>query len=203
MAYGSSMTNEEALPTAGDLPEIDWGARGIETELGWALPAVLDGFIRSGTGAVADVPGGPRGYQVLVAITTEQPSSQLALAQRLGIDKTQMTYVVDALEQGGFVDRRPDPRDRRVRQVRPTEAGLVLVESARSALRATEGLLMRHLAPDEQLTLRRLLARVALGAADVPSSLPDQLAATDHPVAAPDRSRRVRDHAPTDRDPTP
>lgn len=191
------------LATGDEPPEIDWDARGIETELGWALPAVLDGFIRSATGAVADVPGGPRGYQVLVAVSTEEPVSQLALAQRLGIDKTQMTYVIDGLERGGFVERRPDPRDRRVRQIRPSEAGLALLDNARSALRATEEFLMRDLTPDEQTTLRHLLARVALGAADVPSHLPDQPAASGHPVAAPERSRRARSPHPTNRDLTP
>jgi DNA-binding MarR family transcriptional regulator len=172
------------------LPEIDWGAGGIETELGWALPVTYQGFARSATGAVADVPGGPRGYQVLVAITTEAPSSQLALAHRLGIDKTQMTYVVDALETGGFVERRPDPNDRRIRQVHPTDAGRSLLASASVALRDVEGVLMRHLSPDEQTQLRRLLARVALGAGDVESCVVDTRATTEHPLAAPDRSRR-------------
>ncbi|WP_411699819.1 MarR family winged helix-turn-helix transcriptional regulator [Conyzicola sp.] len=176
------------------LPEIDWGAGGIETELGWALPAMYQGFSRSATGAVVDVPGGPRGYQVLVAITTEKPSSQLALAHRLGIDKTQMTYVIDALEAGGFVERRPDPTDRRIRQVHPTDAGRSLLKSARAALRDVEGVLMRHLNHDEQTQLRRLLARVALGAGNVESCIADARADPDQPLASPDRSRR---HTPS------
>ena len=130
---------------------------------------MYQGFSRSAVNAVADVPGGPRGYQVLVAITTEPPTSQLALAQRLGIDKTQMTYVVDQLEAGGYVERRPDPRDRRVRQVHPTESGQSLLSSARVALRAVEGHLMRHLSADEQTRLRELLARVALGVSSTES----------------------------------
>lgn len=161
-------TSPKIAPPA-SLPEVDWDAGGIESELGWALPAMYQGFSRSATGAVADVPGGARGYQVLVVITTEQPSSQLALAQRLGIDKTQMTYVVDDLEAGGFVERRPDPRDRRVRQVHVTDAGRSLLASARVALRSVEGDLMRHLTDDEQTQLRRLLARVALGTASTES----------------------------------
>jgi DNA-binding MarR family transcriptional regulator len=172
------------------LPEIDWDAEGIETELGWALPVMYQGFSRSATGAVADVPGGPRGYQVLVAITTEEPSSQLALAHRLGIDKTQMTYVIDALEAGGFVERRPDPSDRRIRQVHPTEGGRSLLSSARIALRDVEGVLMRDLSAEEQTQLRRLLARVALGAGNVESCMADARAAADQPLASPDRSRR-------------
>jgi DNA-binding MarR family transcriptional regulator len=172
------------------LPEIDWEARGIETELGWALPVMYQGFSRSATGAVADVPGGARGYQVLVAITTEEPSSQLALAHRLGIDKTQMTYVIDALETGGFVERRPDPADRRIRQVHPTDAGRSLLTSARVALGNAEDVLMRHLSADEQTQLRRLLAGVALGAGNVESCIVDARAALEQPLASPDRSRR-------------
>jgi DNA-binding MarR family transcriptional regulator len=157
----------------GALPEIDRRADGIETELGWALSAMFQGYSRSGAVAVADVPGGPRGYQVLVAITAEKPSSQLALAHRLGIDKTQMTYVIDALETGGYVERRPDPTDRRIRQVLPTKAGRSLLDSARVALRDVEGVLMRDLSTDEQTQLRQLLARVALGVGDVESRMAD------------------------------
>lgn len=191
-----------AGPRAGRDP-IDWAAGGIETELGWALPAMYQGFSRTAAGAVSDVPGGPRGYQVLVAVTTEQPSSQLALAHRLGIDKTQLIYVIDALESGGFVERRPDPTDRRVRQVHATPAGQALLDRARVALREVEGVLMRALGDDEQLVLRRLLARVALGAGDVAACGTDQPAPTGHPLPSPDRSRRSTASPSTRRAPRP
>lgn len=184
------MESSDRLLAADALPEIDWDAGGIETELGWALPATYQGFSRSAIGAVDAVPGGPRGYQVLVAATTEEPSSQLALAHRLGIDKTQMTYVIDALEAGGFVTRRPDPRDRRVRQVHPTDAGRSLLLSARRALRDVEHALMRHLTESEQTQLRRLLARVALGATDVQSCIAGT-PPLEQPLADPNRSRRA------------
>lgn len=188
--YHFDVSDSSTADAPESLPEIDWEAGGIETELGWAIQGMYQGFTRSGAGAVADVPGGPRGYQVLVAITTEEPSSQLALAHRLGIDKTQMTYVIDALEAGGFVERRPDPTDRRIRQVHPTDAGRSLLTSARVALGDVEGVLMRDLSPDEQTQLRRLLARVALGAGNVESCIVDARAALEQPLASPDRSRR-------------
>lgn len=150
---------------------IDWEAGGIRTELGWSLQAMSQGFSRISTGAVADVPGGPRGYQVLVAVTTEDPTSQLVLAQRLGIDKTAMTYVVDALERESLVERRPDPQDRRIRQVLPTPHGRALLASARAALREVEGVLLRGLSAKEQSQLRRLMARVALDAGDAESCI--------------------------------
>lgn len=167
------------------LPELDWAIEGIETELGWSLQAMYQGFSRTASTAVAVVPGGPRGYQVLVAITTEEPSSQLVLARRLGIDKTAMTYVIDALEGGGFVERRLDPQDRRIRQVIPTEAGRTLLSTTRIALRDVEGLLMRDLTGEEQIQLRRLLARVALGAGDVESCSTAPEPSSEHPVATP------------------
>jgi DNA-binding MarR family transcriptional regulator len=170
---------------------IDWGSGGIETELGWSLQAMYLGFARSAAGAVARVPGGPRGYQVLVAITTEEPSSQLALAQRLGIDKTAMTYVVDGLEGDGLVERRPDPRDRRIRQVIPTAAGRALLAEARVALRDVEGALMRDLSAQEQAQLRGLLARVALGAGDLESGTAPLAPPYEQPVAAPHRSNSL------------
>jgi DNA-binding MarR family transcriptional regulator len=169
---------------------IDWTSAGIETELGWSLAALYQGFSRAGTVAVADVPGGPRGYQVLVAISTEEPSSQLALANRLGIDKTAMTYIIDALEREALVERRPDPRDRRIRQVHPTEAGRRLLHTARIALRGVESTLLRGLSAAEQTQLRHLLATVALGIGATEPSPPVDDSDLNHPVPAPERSRR-------------
>ena len=145
---------------------VDWSAGGIETELGWALNAVHSGYTRTAAGATAQVPGGSRGYQVLVAITTEAASTQLALAHRLGMDKNAMTFVVDALEQRGLVRRQPDPRDRRKRQVVATDDGRALLRAARAALRSVEEPLLRNLTPAEQVTLRHLLARAALDVSD-------------------------------------
>jgi len=171
-------------------PEIDWTSDGIETELGWSLTSMYQGYSRAGSVAVAEVPGGPRGYQVLVATTTEQPTSQLALANRLGIDKTAMTYIIDALETDALVERRPDPRDRRIRQVYPTEAGRARLGTARVALRTVESTLMGALTPDEQTQLRRLLAKAALGAGATAATLPAAPHDSNVPVPAPERSRR-------------
>lgn len=166
-SYDLAMRAQQVSPgPTGARGPIDWSGGGIETELGWSLQAVYSGFTRTAAGAVTVVPGGSRGYQVLVAITTEPRSSQLALAHRLGMDKTAMTYVVDALEKEALVERHPHPGDRRVRQVVPTERGRTVLAQARTALRAAEAGLLRDLDPEEQTQLRRLLARVALGAGD-------------------------------------
>ncbi|MGO4785108.1 MarR family winged helix-turn-helix transcriptional regulator [Cryobacterium sp. W22_MBD10_FK3] len=184
------MPAPDPTPPTDTAPEIDWTSDGIETELGWSLTSMYQGYSRAGSVAVADVPGGPRGYQVLVAITTEQPTSQLALAHRLGIDKTAMTYIIDALETDALVERRPDPRDRRIRQVYPTEAGRARLAAARIALRTVETTLMGGLTSDEQTQLRQLLAKAALGAGATAATVPAAPHDSNLPVPTPERSRR-------------
>jgi hypothetical protein len=66
-------------------------------------------------GAVADLPSGARGYLVLVAADDGEPRSQLAIARQLGIDRTIMTYLVDALVEQHLIERHLDAHNRRVR----------------------------------------------------------------------------------------
>ena len=72
--------------------------------------------------------------------------------------------MIDALETGGFVERRRDPHERRMRRVVPTDKGHALLTTARTAFRDVEARLMRDLSSAEQVQPRQLLARVAQGA---------------------------------------
>lgn len=139
----------------------------MEQELGWALHRVMTAYRRTAVEAVTDLPGGARGYQVLVAAAEEgTPSSQLALAHRLVIDKTAVTYLVDDLERAGLVTRQPDPRDRRVRNVLATPAGRVALQRARTDLRGIETRLLEVLGPEQAAQLRRSLVVVARSVAE-------------------------------------
>ena len=51
------------------------------------------------------------------------PLSRRALAERLNCDPSNVTFLVDRLEEKGFVERAPDPGDRRVKAVSLTAAG--------------------------------------------------------------------------------
>src|SRR5918998_966137 len=110
----------------------------IETELGWALGTVTRNYLRVAGGALAEVPGGPKGYLVLSSLGTGQPSTQVALAQHLGVDRTMMTYLLDDLEEAGLVERRPDPADRRARRVAITDPGSTLLTEVRARLHEVE-----------------------------------------------------------------
>ncbi|WP_329138583.1 MarR family winged helix-turn-helix transcriptional regulator [Streptomyces sp. NBC_01476] len=134
---------------------------GLESDLGWAIRLVSGAFRKVATSSVTDLPGGPRGYLVLVAVAAGQPRSQLALAQQLALDRTVMTYLIDDLESNGLVTRRPDPADRRARQVLITAAGTTALAQARRRLGEAEARLLTDLDPAEARQLRALLERVA------------------------------------------
>ena len=94
----------------------------LSDDLGWALGVVFRSYVKAANAAFAEMPAGPRGYQVLAAATRGEPESQLELAQHLGVDRTVMTYLLDDLEAAGLIERRPDPADRRARRIVATTA---------------------------------------------------------------------------------
>src|ERR1700728_3722137 len=95
----------------------------LDDDLGWALGVLFRAYSKAANSAFTDIPGGPRGYQVLTAVGRSDPRSQLELANHLGVDRTVMTYLLDDLERAGLIERRPDPADRRARRIVATTAG--------------------------------------------------------------------------------
>lgn len=148
----------------------------LDTDLGWALGTVFRSYVRSATVAVADLPGGPRGYQVLAAAASDNLGTQLALANQLGIDRTVMTYLLDDLERAGLIERRPDPADRRVRRVAVTDQGRKLLTDLDRRLNETEEHVLSALGDADRDTFRELLRRLAVHAtAQDPVANPCQL----------------------------
>ncbi|MBA3907122.1 MAG: MarR family transcriptional regulator [Pseudonocardiales bacterium] len=57
---------------------------------------------------------------------TREPLSRRALAERLSCDPSNVTFLVDRLEEKGLVERTVDVEDRRVKAIRLTVAGVDL-----------------------------------------------------------------------------
>jgi DNA-binding MarR family transcriptional regulator len=142
-------------------------------DLGQALASLLRRYLEGAREATGDLPGGPRGYQVLANATPADCSNQATLAQRLGLDRTVMTYLVDDLEKAGLVERRPDPADRRARQVLRTPVGDSALAEAGRRIRGVEDVVLSGLPPEDAATLRRLLVAAAVDAPPVDHSLCD------------------------------
>ncbi|MEU0484394.1 MarR family winged helix-turn-helix transcriptional regulator [Streptosporangium sp. NPDC006013] len=136
----------------------------LDSDLGWTLGVVFRAYVRTANALVSHLPGGPRGYQVLTAAAQELPGGQGALAQRLGVDKTVMTYLLDDLEQAGLVERRPDPADRRNKRIVATERGRATWADTQTRLEHAEEHVLAPLDPADRSVFRELLRKLAIQA---------------------------------------
>jgi DNA-binding MarR family transcriptional regulator len=161
------------------------------------LGIVFRAYVKAAHAAVADLPGGPRGYQILSAAAQGIVGSQLALAQHLGVDRTVMTYLIDDLERADLIQRRPDPADRRARRIVATARGTKLLVALDQRLRAAEEHLLAPLddgAREAFSSQVRLLAKElnALDPPDSPCELSDQVNAELPSPRLPARTARLR-----------
>ena len=88
---------------------------------------------------------------------------QSGLGERIGIDRNNVSLMVDALEQRGLVRRRVDPDDRRARQVSLTREGRGLFEKMTPITYANQMRILDVLEPGEREVLLDLLVRVIEG----------------------------------------
>jgi len=95
-------------------------------------------------------------------LARREPTSQLQVAQTLGIDRTTMVALLDALERQGLVTRQPDPDDRRRNLVELTNVGTETYEAGEAIRKAVEAEFLTPLdqGDGEQLrdALRALMA---------------------------------------------
>jgi DNA-binding MarR family transcriptional regulator len=95
----------------------------VPERLGYLLKHAQLSFFERSASALAPFGIDGRELAVLARIDGPQPLSQQEVAARLGVDRTTMVGLVDALEGKGLVARRPHPDDRRKNAVELTEDG--------------------------------------------------------------------------------
>lgn len=171
MARGPAVTGDAApVPTE------------LGADLGWLLSEALRGYVIAAGAAVAEIPGGLRGYHLLAAVAVDSCSSQLKLAEGLRVDRTVMTHLIDGLEARRLVVRRPDPADRRARRVLITERGRRLLEESGARLQEVRRELLAPLSDVEQHLLLDALARVGARIEPGSHSLPEVCRGEDVPA---------------------
>lgn len=82
------------------------------------------------------------------------------IAERADLTKQAVGYLVDLLEARGYVERVPDPTDRRAKLVRWTERGLEQDRIAMESFAETERRWAESLGAGEVAKLREVLERV-------------------------------------------
>ena len=75
----------------------DSGSASSRVGLGWALASLLRDYQKQVEAALQGRPGGARAFLVMSHVQRQTCQSQIAIAERLGLDKTTLTYLLDAL----------------------------------------------------------------------------------------------------------
>ena len=102
----------------------------------------------------------PLQYAAFPFLREEPGLDQIGLAQRIGIDRTNVGLLVDHLEARGFVERRLDRNDRRVRRLYLTSRGIRFHDRIRPGAIEVQQQILACLTAAEKETLFALLVRV-------------------------------------------
>ncbi|MES4909238.1 MULTISPECIES: MarR family winged helix-turn-helix transcriptional regulator [unclassified Streptomyces] len=110
----------------------------LGTRLGYLLKHAQLQLAKHAGPALAPFGLDARELAVLAVLAAGRPLSQLEAARRLGVDRTTMVALVDALEGKGLVERRRSEEDRRRNVVELTERGGRARADAEDAREAAE-----------------------------------------------------------------
>lgn len=113
---------------------------------------------------------GFRDWIVLGSLAKGEKRTQLALAAEIGLDKTTLTAVLDRLERDGFVVRKADPRDRRVRVPEATRRGLDVHLRLQQCRDNVEQAMFKGIPLEDKTAFLRVLSRLTLGEEHTPGS---------------------------------
>lgn len=114
----------------------------------------------------------PRHVGMLTRLAANEGRAQQAIGELIGLNPTQMVFLVDELEDRGFVERRRNPADRRSYGLYLTETGRDMLAKVQAAGRDHQDELGLALSAGEQDQLTTLLRRLAREQGITEQSLP-------------------------------
>lgn len=94
--------------------------------------------------------------QAKALLATEAPVRMRHIADHLHAEPSNVTAIIDRLEDRGLVERRPDPGDRRVKLVAATAAGRAVIADLRARM-PFAGAPLGRLSTEQRESLRKLL----------------------------------------------
>lgn len=105
---------------------------------------------------------GARGYhyRILAALHEFGVASQIELARRCAMDRSDVVAAINELAERGHVERTPDPDDRRRNLVTITKMGEWQLQNLDEALDAVQLELLAPLSTQESTALFRMLRRM-------------------------------------------
>jgi len=103
----------------------------------------------------------PRHVGMLTRLAANEGKAQQVIGELIGLNPTQMVFLVDELEGRGFVERRRNPADRRSYALYLTPAGRDMLAKVQEVGRIHQKKLGASLSQSEQDQLTELLRRIA------------------------------------------
>lgn len=154
-------TDEEVSEIGVELSPRDGRIVGTPARsVGFTLSSLGHAIAREFRGEMKIVKLEPREFALLRAIAPAEGISQQALAERLQTQPSRVVTMVDALEQRGLIKRRPNPGDRRARELYMTETGRNVLRNAFVLASELERRLCGGLSESEREQLLEMLHRV-------------------------------------------
>jgi DNA-binding MarR family transcriptional regulator len=166
------MTDQELTPSdaaaapadaddAADADEFDRGL--LEDLLGYHLRrAEVFAFQNFGSTGPGHDGVSPGQLGVLLMVQANPGINQTGAGRALGIDRSTLVSIIDALEARALLERTPSPNDRRSHALIVTAKGNAFLERIRPRLDTHEAELVRNLSAAERATLIDLLRRIVL-----------------------------------------
>ncbi len=136
-------------------------SRPLRPPIGLQLTRVSKTVSRAFDDALAAAGGSVPVWLVLLSIKTQNAANQRELAAAVGIQEATLTHHLNAMAAQGLLTRERDPANRRVHQVRLTEAGEAAFLRLRDAAVGFDVRLRAGLSDTEVADLDRLLGRLA------------------------------------------
>jgi DNA-binding MarR family transcriptional regulator len=113
------------------------------------------------TAGLSEVGGHKWHYTVLASLADVGPGSQATLSRRTGIHRSDMVAIINELVGHGFVERAPDPADRRRNVITITTRGRDRLADLDDRLAGLQNALLAPLTAAERDQLTELLIRLA------------------------------------------
>jgi DNA-binding MarR family transcriptional regulator len=134
----------------------------LDERLGYLLKTGYGQLAERIDAALASLGLTARQLAVLSVVATNDSLSQIALSERLGVDRTTIVAMLDELEDAGLIERRRAPRDRRRNALALTVSGKSRVLRAEKARADAEADYLARLDSSDARRLVDLLQRLVL-----------------------------------------
>jgi DNA-binding MarR family transcriptional regulator len=157
----NSSRNDERYSMA----EIDAvNATGLDDLVGYHLRRAQLAVFQNFASEMRDLAISPGQFGVLQIVSANPGTSQTALGNMVGIERSTVVGVIDKLEDRGLIRRQLSPRDRRTNALSLTDEGTAMLAELNQRVAVHEGHIAEDLSRSERTTLIDLLRRLRVSA---------------------------------------